>query len=109
MPADPMADPMAMMGGGAPPMPGMDPMGGAPAPAFPMTDPAVVGSMLEQLLMGQQAEHAQLAQQHQMALLGNPLLEALMSGSPLGPGAGQDAQGIGPGVGDIAPDPMMPV
>ena len=98
---------MAALGGGGDPMMADPMMAMGGSPQFPMTDPNVVGSMLEQLLLGQQAEHAMLAQQHQSALLGNPLFEALVSGAPLGPGAGQDAQAIG-ATGDIAPDPLMP-
>lgn len=111
---DPLAAALGGLGpapmGGPDPMMGGDPMGGmAPAPSpFPSADPAAVGSILEQLLMAQQADHAALSQMQSAALMGNPLFEALMSGAPLGPGAGQDAQAIGP-MGDIAPDPSLPV
>jgi hypothetical protein len=98
----PAGDPMAM--GMAPPMDPMAAMGGG----FPSADPNAVGTILEQLLMMQQADHVALQEQQTMALLGNPLFEALASGAPMGPGAGQDAQAIGP-MGDIAPDPLMPV
>ena len=108
---------MAALGGAPTPDPamgGVDPMmaalGGAPAPVsqFPSTDPQAVGSIIEQLVMMQQADQAALQQQQAMTLMGDPLFEALISGAPLGPGAGQDAQAIG-SLGDIAPDPMMPV
>lgn len=113
MSPDPGLDPLgaALMGGGPDPSmmgaPPMDPMMmGAPAPSpFPTADPAAMGGLLEQLLMAQQADHAALQQQQTMALVGNPLFEALVSGAPLGPGAGQDAQAIGP-VGDVPPAPI---
>ena len=97
---DPLA--AALMGGGAPVA---DPaMGAAPAPGFASTDPAFVESLLGQLLAARQADHALLDQRATETLLQDPLMEALMSGAPLGPGAGQDAQAIGIGS-DIAPAP----
>jgi hypothetical protein len=103
---DPMMDPMM---GGMPPagpeMGGMPPMGG---PQFPTTDPGMVSSLLEQLLMAQQADHQSLQQQQTMALVGNPLFEALVSGAPVGPGAGQDAQAIAP-TGMVDPAPAGPL
>lgn len=113
----PAPDPLAaaLMGGGADPMmagpapmdPMMGAMGGAVVPAAPpfaSTDPAAVGSMLEMFLMQRQQDHATLDQMASMTLASDPLFQALASGAPLGPGAGQDAQAISPG-GDIAPDP----
>lgn len=114
LPADPsLAGPdplMAALGGGMPADPmamGGAPMG-APAPGqYASTDPAFVGSVLEQLLMAKQADHASLDAQAAAAIAGNPLMQALLAGAPVTPGAGQDAQGIAP-MGDIAPDPSMP-
>ncbi len=110
-----MNDLAALLGGGAAPVaplpsspdPALDPLAGIPPEgqgAFPSTDPAFVGSVLEQLLMAKQADHMALEQQQNEALMSNPLLEALLAGAPLAPGAGQDAQAIGP-TGDIPPDP----
>ena len=71
----------------------MPPQGNGPM--YPTTDPGFVGSMLEQLVGAQQADHAQLAADQHDALVSNPLFEALMGGAPVGPGAGQDAMSLG--------------
>jgi hypothetical protein len=98
----PAGDPLAAaLGGAAPAGVGAPPLAPAPSP-YPSADPMVVGSMLEQLLMAQQADHAALQQQQTMAIVANPLFEALVSGAPLTPGAGQDAQAIAP-TGDVLP------
>jgi hypothetical protein len=111
----PGPDPLAeLLGGGAPMDPSMggmpmDPMamGAAPAPGFASTDPAFVQSVLEQMLMARNADHAALDAQATATLMSDPLFEALTSGAPVGPGAGQDAQAIGM-PGDIAPEMVMP-
>lgn len=59
--------------------------GGMP---FPSMDPAFVGQILAQVLEVQQADHAQLAQAQQAAVLGNPLFQALVGS---GSGVGTDA------------------
>lgn len=114
-----MQDPAAlaaMLGGG---MPGMDPammgappmdpaMGGMPADPgmgmpmaggnpYPTTDPNFMSEMLGQIIETQRMDQDKLQDDQQSALTENPLFEALMSGAPMGPGAGQDGAAIGMG------------
>lgn len=85
---------------GAPPsggVPGVDPsQGQAGDPNFPSTQPDIVSQVLASLIQMQQADQQNLMGAQQAALMGNPLFQALVSGAPVGPGAGQDGQGIGP-------------
>ena len=114
---DPMAGGMppmdpAMMGGdpamgGLPPEDpaamGMAPAGGNP---YPTTDPNFMAQMLGQLIEAQQMDSAQMQSDQQAALMGNPMMQGLMGGAPMGPGAGQDGAGIAMG-GELPAPPMV--
>lgn len=111
----PQGDPAAlaaMLGGGGAPA-GMDPaaMGGDPSmgmqPAggnpYPTADPNFMAQMLGQVMEAQQQDQQQLQTDQQAALMGNPLMQGLLSGAPMGPGAGQDGAGID--MGSQLPEP----
>lgn len=127
--APPGGDPLmaALMGAGGPPpmdpmmggggMGGIPPelmalMGGAGAPPagpmYPTTNPDMMAQALSQILSAQQMDHSAMAMDQQAALTGNPVFQALVSGAPMGPGAGQDGQAIGAPTGDMPmPEPGM--
>lgn len=82
------------------------PGAGQPAgPMYPTTDPQVMAQALSQILSAQQLDQGAMAMDQQSALMNNPIMSALMSGAPMGPGAGQDGQAIGAPTGDL---PMPP-
>lgn len=102
---------MDPMGGGMPPgMPGGDPaaMGMQPAGGnpYPTTDPNFMAQMLGQLLEAQQMDTQTFQADQQNALMGNPMMQGLMGGAPMGPGAGQDGAGIAMG-GELPEPPMV--
>lgn len=97
---------MALMGGGMGGPAPMDPMmggGGEMANPYPTADPGFMTEALGQLVQMQQMDQGKLAADQQSALIANPMFEALMSGKPMGPGAGQDGQALG------APSMEMPM
>lgn len=94
-PMDPMMDPA--LGGMPPEMMSADPgMGMAPAGGnpYPTADPNFMAQMLSQIVETQQMDQQQLQSDQQSALMGNPLMQGLMEGAPMGPGAGQDGAGL---------------
>lgn len=104
----PGMDPMSMLmsqGGPPPGPPGGDPsqQGGGPDPHFPTTDPNFMAQALSQVIGLINGDQQQLQQLQHAALVGNPLFEALVSGAPMSPGAGQDGQAIGAPSGDMPP------
>jgi hypothetical protein len=113
-PMDPMAgDPMAggmppemagmPPGMGADPAAGMAPAGGNP---YPTADPNFMAQMLGQIIEAQQMDAQQLQGDQQAALMGNPMMQGLLAGAPMGPGAGQDGAGIAMG-GELPAPPMV--
>lgn len=105
-PPPPGMDPMSMLAGagGGPGGPGGDPsQGGGPDPHFPTTDPNFMAQALSQVIGLINNDQQQLGQLQHAALVGNPLFEALISGAPMSPGAGQDGQAIGAPSGDMPP------
>lgn len=93
---------MGLMGGGPPPgMPGMGPMGPPPGGQYPTTDAEFMSQALQQIVQMQDMDHQQMAADQQAALTSNPIFEALVSGAPMRPGAGQDGQAIGPITGEM--------
>lgn len=101
MPMDPMAGGMPPEMGGDPAM-GMAPAGGNP---YPTADPNFMAQMLSQLVEAQQMDQQQLQGDQQAALMGNPMMQGLMGGAPMGPGAGQDGAAIEMG-GELPAPPM---
>jgi hypothetical protein len=94
------AGPEAMLPSGA--LPPMAPPQGQ-GPMYPTADPGFMASLLMSVSAQQQQDHEQLSAQQQQALTGNPVFEALMSGSPMGPGAGQDGAALGAPTGVLEP------
>lgn len=83
---------------GLPPelMGAMPPEAGVPAgPMYPSADPAFYDQLLSQVLQARDQDHAQLQGDQDEALQASAMFQALIGGAPMGPGAGQDAQGIG--------------
>lgn len=80
------------------------PEGAVPSP-YPSTDPAFLDSLFAQVLEAQQMDHENLAGDQQEALAQSAMLQALIQGAPMGPGAGQEAQSVGfdPGVLPVPP------
>lgn len=76
-----------------------DPALGQPAPQapspYPSTDPAFVDALLSELLAAREQDHSLLAQDQDAAVQQSTMFQALMGGAPMGPGAGQEAQGVG--------------
>ena len=91
---------LAALGGGAPPaMGGMPPEAGMMPPPganpYPTADPNFMSEALGQIIQMQQMDAGKLSADQHTALVSNPMFEALMSGAPMGPGAGQDGQALG--------------
>jgi hypothetical protein len=102
-----MAMASGQMPGGDPAMMGAMPPGAAGAPMFPTTDPNFMAEALSQIVQMQQMDQSAMGEAQHSALVGNPIFQALASGAPMGPGAGQDGAAIGP-EGSVMPDPTMP-
>lgn len=81
------------------------PEGVVPPSPYPSTDPAFLDSLFAQVLEAQQMDHENLAGDQQEALAQSAMLQALIQGAPMGPGAGQEAQSVGfdPGVLPVPP------
>lgn len=79
---------------GPDPAMGMQPAGGNP---YPTADPNFMAQMLGQLIEAQQMDQQQLQGDQQAALMGNPMMQGLLGGAAMGPGAGQDGAGIAMG------------
>lgn len=111
MAPDPAAPPLPLEMGAPPP--GLLPSGPLPpmsapqgqGPMYPTTDPSFMAELLMQVSASQQADHDRLAQEQQAALMSNPVMEALMAGAPMGPGAGRDGAALGAPSG-VLPPPM---
>lgn len=87
-------------------MGGPEEMGGAMPNPYPTADPNFMTEALGQIVQMQQMDQGKLAMDQQNALVANPMFEALMSGAPMGPGAGQDGQALGAPTMDL-PTPDM--
>jgi hypothetical protein len=88
-------DPMAM---------GMSPAGGNP---YPTTDPEFMSQVFAQLMQMKQSDQQTFSDNQDQAMFGNPLAQSMMAGAPMGPGAGQDGQGISMDPTAMPPQPPM--